>query len=343
MQNKMVSLLYWADKFTHTHKELHEVVSISTSCCYDNTSSVHPGRRQGDPCCAHIQPCQTWTSALSMKDVLHPNSNIAKSLSDVEAELQGYRGEISETGLSVSCQLTQLYLNLGSFIACWKKYNYHNLSSQLSSTVKNSNFIILLSQINRGQNVYSFPRKENFGGVTTEEDLDTLTHFATDHHKVETCEPRLILHDQQNNGLEEEVDPPLPAAAGQVRRPAPSVSSPASTSGSHTAPAADPAHCSCHYVRKKKNNSVLRKVTLNSLQTTHLQDLLCKCEVTGNASSLQEWLWQDPGDPHAIPGQVTICRGEHDVGSRLSGQSHKCPGYSQKSLVIPGLPRQSSD
>ena len=53
-----------------------------------------------------------------MKDVLHPNSNIAKSLSDVEAELQGYRGEILETGLSVSCQLTQLYLNLGSFIAC---------------------------------------------------------------------------------------------------------------------------------------------------------------------------------------------------------------------------------
>lgn len=82
------------------------------------------------------------------------------------------------------------------------------MSSQLSSTVKNSNFIILLSQINRGQNVYSFPRKENFGGVITEEDLDTLTHFATDHHKVETCEPRLILYDQQNNGLEEEVDPP---------------------------------------------------------------------------------------------------------------------------------------
>ena len=88
---------------------------------------------------------------------------------------------------------------------------------------------------------------------------------------------------------------------------------------------------------------MLRKVTLNSLQTIHLQDLLCKCEVTGNASSLQEWLWQDPGDPHAIPRQVTICRGEHDVGSRLSGQSHKCPGYSQKSLVIPGLPWQSSD
>ena len=54
MQNKMVSLLYWADKFTHTHKELHEVVSISTSCCYDNTSSVHPGRRtRGPMLCTH--------------------------------------------------------------------------------------------------------------------------------------------------------------------------------------------------------------------------------------------------------------------------------------------------
>lgn len=106
--------------------------------------------------------------------------------------------------------------------------------------------------------------------------------------------------------------PTLPAAAGQVRRPAPWASSPASTSGSHTAPAADPAHCSCHYVKKNKKSSALRKVTLNSLQTTHLQGFLCKREVTGNAASFQEWLWQDPD---------RICRGEHNVGSRLSGQS----------------------
>lgn len=123
----------------------------------------------------------------------------------------------------------------------------------------------------------------------------------------------------------------LPAAAGQVRCPAPPASFPASTSGSHTAPAAGPAHCSCHCVKSAVKKSNTEESPNYSFAGSPLQ------------TPGDRWCFTFAGVALAGPRGPTCCTWTGDCLQKstwcgiqaLTTQFPKCLRYNQKSLVIP--------